>query len=205
MVLPITKRAEDLLSGKREMFIHTEPTPNPDTLKFMPGTPVTGGAGVEFTTLEDAALRSPLAKRLFEIDGVSSVFLGDEFVSVTKTKDEDWSVLKTLVLGVLFEHFSMNQAVLLAPSRTTMPQNYSGSDADVVARICDILDTRVRPAVARDGGDIEFRGFEKGILWLKMRGACAGCPSANITLKIGIENMMRRSIPEVLEVRAAKD
>lgn len=186
------------------MFIHTETTPNPDTLKFLPGIPVTGGEGIEFKSTKEAEGRSPLAVRLFEVDGVVSVFFGDEFVSVTKSKEEEWNSVKTLVLGVLFEHFSMKQPVLLSPV-TRSSKSYSGEEGEVVGKIRELLDTRVRPSVARDGGDIEFCEFEKGILWLRMRGACAGCPSSTMTLKMGIENMMRHYIPEVLEVRAVAD
>ncbi|HNQ91925.1 MAG TPA: NifU family protein [Alphaproteobacteria bacterium] len=186
------------------MFIHTETTPNPDTLKFLPGMTVTGGAGVEFKSPKEVDGRSPLALRLFEVDGVISVFFGEDFVSITKSKDEDWTAVKTLVLGVLFEHFSMKHPVLLSPL-PQLSKTYSGEEGEVVGKIRELLDTRVRPAVARDGGDIEFCEFDKGILWLRMRGACAGCPSSTMTLKMGIENMMRHYIPEVLEVRAVND
>jgi len=187
------------------MFIQTESTPNPNTMSFLPGKDVTGGAGIEFLSKKEAKDKSPLVERLFDIDGVSSVFLGENFVSVTKNEKEDWSEIKTLVLGVLFEHFSMGHPVLLQPiAEMGSKREYIGENKEVVDKIIELLDTRVRPAVARDGGDIEFCEFDKGILYLRMRGACAGCPSSTMTLKMGIENMMRHFVPEVLEVRAAE-
>lgn len=188
------------------MFIQTESTPNPDTIKFLPGQDVTGGQGVEILTLEIARKVSPLAVRLFDVEGVRSVFLGSDFVSVTRVPETDWAMIRTLVLGVLFEHFSRHEPVLLSGGAedASSSRAYNGPDKEIVAQICEILDSRVRPAVARDGGDIEFHAFEKGILWLRMRGACAGCPSSSMTLKAGIENMMRHYIPQVLEVRAVE-
>lgn len=186
------------------MFIQTEATPNPDTIKFLPGKSVTGASGIEFKNPEDAKGKSPLVERLFDIEDVTGVFLGSDFISVSKVHDADWTAIKTLVLGVLFEHFTMGLPVLLTP----LPENskvYDGKNKEIVDHICELLDTRVRPAVARDGGDIEFYSFEKGILLLRMRGACAGCPSSTMTLKAGIENMMRHYIPEVLEVRAVEE
>ncbi|MDD3021169.1 MAG: NifU family protein [Alphaproteobacteria bacterium] len=186
------------------MFIQTENTPNPNTLKFLPGKPVTGGQGIEFSSRKEAKNISPLVERLFDIDDVLSIFLGEDFVSITKSEEADWTAIKTLVLGVLFEHFSMNHPVLLTPVEP-MARKSSAPLSEIEGRICELLDTRVRPAVAKDGGDIEFCEFDKGILWLRMRGACSGCPSSTITLKMGIENMMRHYIPEVLEVRAVQD
>jgi len=185
-----------------DVFIHTEPTPNPNTIKFLPGKSVLASGVAEFVSKKEAQAGSALAARLFEIDGVASVFFGADFVAVTKDSGDDWGDIKTYVLGVLFEHFSMEIPVLNAvvdDGRTR--ENLSATEI----KICDILETRIRPAVARDGGDVVFEKFEKGILWLKMRGACSGCPSASMTLKMGIENMMRHMVPEVLEVRAARD
>ena len=188
------------------MFIQTESTPNPNTMSFQPGKDViTGGAGIEFLSKKDAKDKSPLVERLFDIDGVASVFLGKDFVSVTKGEKSDWTDIKTLVLGVMFEHFSMGHPVLPHPENLEgTTTEYTGENKEIVDKILELLDTRVRPAVARDGGDIEFCDFDKGILYLRMRGACAGGPSSTMTLKMGIENMMRHFIPEVLEVRAAE-
>lgn len=192
------------------MFIQTEATPNPNTMKFIPGAAVTGGEGLEFKTRKDAEGLSPLAERLFDIEGVASVYLGSDFVAVTKSESEDWTAVRTLVLGIMFEFFTMNKPVLSAPvsgvGRTGEPsRSYSAEEKILVDKIIELLNSRVRPAVARDGGDIEFVEFDKGILWLRMRGACSGCPSSTMTLKMGIENMMRHYVPEVLEVRAVND
>lgn len=189
------------------MFIHTEPTPNPNTIKFLPGTAVTGGLSVECCNAQEARTRSPLAERLFDIEGVNSVLLGPDFVAVSKEAGADWTAIKTLVLGVMFEHFSSGQEVLThghTPRQNPASQP-DFQDTEITLKIKELLDTRVRPAVARDGGDIEFYNFDRGILWLKMRGACSGCPSSTMTLKMGIENMMRHYVPDVLEVRAVED
>lgn len=189
------------------MFIHTELTPNPNTIKFLPGVTVTGGAAVECTNAEEAKLKSPLAERLFDIEGISSVLLGSNFIAVSKDESDDWTAIKTLVLGVMFEHFSSGQPLLThdASSNSNLSIKSDFVETEVTLKIKELLDTRVRPAVARDGGDIEFYNFDRGILWLKMRGACAGCPSSTMTLKMGIENMMRHYVPDVLEVRAIDD
>ena len=185
------------------MFIQTEATPNPLTIKFIPGQTVLDRGVADFANAEAALGKSPLAERLFKIDGVKGVFFGHDFVSVTKSEAKDWLVLKPLVLGALFEHFTTGQKVLSeAPVGKAAS---SDEDSDVVKQIKEILETRVRPAVARDGGDIAFEDFEKGILYLRMQGACAGCPSSVVTLKMGIENMMHHYVPEVLEVRAVQD
>jgi Fe-S cluster biogenesis protein NfuA len=184
------------------MFIQTEATPNPQTLKFLPGVVVMAQGVAEFLTPEEAAAKSPLAARLFEVDGVKGVFYGADFISITKAENLDWSDVKTYILGILFEQFSMNKPLM---------NDVSGEDASVgeesetVKKIKSILEERVRPAVAKDGGDIIFHSFEKGIVYLKMRGACAGCPSSTMTLKSGIENMLRHFVPDVLEVRAIED
>ncbi len=190
------------------MFIQTEQTPNPATLKFLPGRAVLGdGGAVDFQAPEEAAGRSPLAEALFEVDGVTGVFLGADFVSVSKADDREWYVLKPAVLGAIMQHFTAGRDVMSAGAETgeggdDAPQ-FAEADAEIVGQIKELLDTRVRPAVAQDGGDIVFHGFEQGVVYLTMRGACAGCPSSTATLKMGIENMLRHYIPEVTEVRAA--
>ena len=182
------------------MFIQTEETPNPATLKFLPGREVAGTATADFPEPESAG-RSPLAERLFAIDGITGVFLGADFVTVTKAADKEWYLLKPAVLGVIMEHFTAGRPVLLED--TPAPDgNVTEEDSEVVAQIKELLDTRVRPAVAQDGGDIIFHAFEDGVVFLAMQGACSGCPSSTATLKMGIENMLRHYIPEVLEVRA---
>ena len=182
------------------MFIQTEETPNPATLKFLPGREVAGSTTADFPEPESAG-RSPLAERLFAIDGIAGVFLGADFVTVTKAGDKEWYLLKPAVLGVIMEHFTAGRPVLLSDVAEAA-ENVSEEDSEVVAQIKELLDTRVRPAVAQDGGDIVFQGFEGGVVFLHMQGACAGCPSSTATLKMGIENMLRHYIPEVLEVRA---
>ncbi len=182
------------------MFIQTEETPNPATLKFLPGREVAGSTTADFPE-PDSAGRSPLAERLFAIDGIAGVFLGADFVTVTKAEDKEWYLLKPAVLGVIMEHFTAGRPVLLSDAAEPV-ENVSEEDSEVVAQIKELLDTRVRPAVAQDGGDIVFQGFEGGVVFLHMQGACAGCPSSTATLKMGIENMLRHYIPEVLEVRA---
>ena len=180
------------------MFIQTEQTPNPATLKFLPGRDVLGRGTADFPTME-TAVRSPLAQRLFEIEGVAGVFLGADFVTITKDGDRDWYLLKPSILGVIMEHFTAGRPVI---NETTADDNAAHEDDDeIVAQIKELLDTRVRPAVAQDGGDITFQGFENGIVYLNMKGSCAGCPSSTATLKAGIENMLRHYIPEVVEVR----
>ncbi|MBP9050635.1 MAG: NifU family protein [Alphaproteobacteria bacterium] len=185
------------------MFIQTETTPNPSTLKFIPGGPVLETGSAQFSTLNEARGCSPLAERLLLIKGVSGVFLGADFISVTLEPRGEWSVLKPLVLAALFEHLTMKMPILIGEQKEEKP--LSAEDSAVVLQIRELLDLRIRPAVAQDGGDIVFHKFEKGILWLEMQGACSGCPSSTMTLKMGIENMMRHYIPEVLEVRAVMD
>ena len=184
------------------MFIQTEQTPNPATLKFLPGREVLGAATADFRDA-DAATASPLAERLFRIEGVTGVFLGSDFVTVSKAQDREWYLLKPAILGVIMEHFTAGRPVILADDALSdHEESVSEEDSEVVAQIKELLDTRVRPAVAQDGGDIVFRGFDQGVVYLVMQGACAGCPSSTATLKMGIENMLRHYIPEVMEVRA---
>jgi len=184
------------------MFIQTEATPNPQTLKFLPGKTVMVKGVAEFLNADDAARKSPLAARLFEIDGVRGVFYGADFISITKADHIEWSDIKTFILGVLFEQFSMDRSLM---SESHEDEAVGAMDNESVRKIKSILDERVRPAVAKDGGDIVFHSFDKGIVFLKMRGACSGCPSSTMTLKMGIENMLRHFVPEVLEVRAIAD
>lgn len=190
------------------MFIQTEQTPNPATLKFLPGRSVLGGADPLDFASPDAAAASPLAAALFDVDGVTSVFLGADFISVSKQDDREWYVMKPSILGVIMEHFTAGRPVLAtgaeqASDPAEESATYDPEDEAVVGQIRELLETRVRPAVAQDGGDIVFHGFKEGVVFLTMRGACAGCPSSTATLKMGIENMLRHYIPEVTEVRAA--
>ncbi len=180
------------------MFIQTEATPNPATLKFLPGRTVLESGTADFPNAE-AAARSPLAQRLFAVDGVTGVFLGADFVTITKDHDHDWPLLKPAILGVIMEHFSSGRPVMNEQSGEE--SDAAGDDDPVVIQIKDLLDTRVRPAVAMDGGDIIFDRFENGVVYLFMQGSCSGCPMSSATLKMGIENMLKHYIPEVMEVR----
>ncbi|MBL4805541.1 MAG: NifU family protein [Alphaproteobacteria bacterium] len=180
------------------MFIQTEATPNPATIKFLPGQDVLKSGTAEFKASEEAGV-SPLAQRLFALQGVGQVFFTTDYVSVSKDDDTDWSMLKPMVLAALMEHFSTQQPVVLDSFYEDKPED--AEEDEVSAQIRELIDTRVRPMVAMDGGDIEFESFEDGIVMLRMRGACAGCPSSTATLKSGIENMLKHFIPEVEEVR----
>lgn len=177
------------------MFIQTEQTPNPATIKFIPGQVVLAQGSAEFKDASDT-LRSPLAARLFRIDGVASVFFASDFVSVTRNRDGDWSFLKPQILAAIMEHYLSGLPVIEGPAGTID----NGIESELILQIRELLDTRVRPAVARDGGDIDFVKFEDGVVWLHMKGACAGCPSATATLKLGIENMLKHYVPEVKSV-----
>lgn len=181
------------------MFIQTESTPNPATLKFLPGQAVLGAGTADFTSA-DAASTSPLAYRVFRIEGVTGVFLGADFITVTKTEAVDWDHIKPAILGAIMEHFQSGQPAIEGEAATGHAE-HDGPDSQIVDQIKDLLDTRVRPAVAQDGGDITFHGFDRGIVYLHMQGACAGCPSSTLTLKMGIENLLKHYIPEVVEVR----
>ncbi|ODA67877.1 Fe/S biogenesis protein NfuA [Methyloligella halotolerans] len=183
------------------MFIQTEATPNPATLKFLPGQPVLGEGTMEFLKPEETSA-SPLAARLFTIQGVSGVFFGPDFISVTK-KDAEWQHLKPAILGAIMEHYISGAEVAAQqqPDLVADEEFYEPEDEEIVATIKELLETRVRPAVAQDGGDITFQGFRDGIVYLHMRGACSGCPSSTATLRHGIENLLRHFIPEVEEVR----
>ena len=182
------------------MFIQTESTPNPATLKFLPGQTVLDAGTADFPN-GDAADASPLATRVFKVEGVTGVFLGNDFITVTKADGIEWDHVKPAILGAIMEHFQSGQPVILGDAAPSGHADHDGDDAEVVGQIKELLDTRVRPAVAQDGGDITFHGFERGVVYLHMQGACAGCPSSTITLKMGIENLLRHYIPEVTEVR----
>jgi Fe-S cluster biogenesis protein NfuA len=182
------------------MFIQTEATPNPATLKFIPGRTVLGDGTLEFRDRE-AATRSPLAEKLFDIQGVTGVFYGSDFVTVTKD-DSDWQHLKPAILGAIMEHY-MSGAPLLADgsAEPEAEEFFDEADSETVATIKELIETRVRPAVANDGGDITFRGYKEGIVYLDMKGSCAGCPSSTATLKHGIQNLLRHFVPDVVEVQ----
>ncbi len=183
------------------MFIQTESTPNPATLKFLPGQTVLEAGTADFASAE-AAPASPLASRIFAVEGVAGVFFGTDFITVTKADGQDWAHLKPGILGAIMEHYQSGQPVLADGSGGGAGHAaHDGPDAAIVGQIKELLDTRVRPAVAQDGGDITFHGFERGVVYLHMQGACAGCPSSTLTLKMGIENLLRHYIPEVTEVR----
>jgi Fe-S cluster biogenesis protein NfuA len=182
------------------MFIQTEPTPNPATLKFLPGRAVMGQGTANFTD-PAASQRSPLAQQLFTLPGVTGVFLGADFITVSKDDGADWYQLKPSILGIIMEHFTAGQPVILeAAASDPLAEEEDGDE--VVQQIKELLETRVRPAVAQDGGDLIFQRYEDGIVYLHMQGSCSGCPSSTATLKAGIENMLRHYVPEVIEVRA---
>ena len=182
------------------MFIQTEQTPNPATLKFLPGREVMTAGTADFSTADDAK-RSPLAEHLFLIDGVAGVFLGSDFVTVTKDSDKEWHLLKPAILGAIMEHYTSGRPIIIAGEASAETAG-EGEESEIVAQIKDLIDTRVRPAVAQDGGDIVFHSFEDGVVYLHMQGSCSGCPSSTATLKAGIENMLKHYVPEVVEVRA---
>jgi Fe-S cluster biogenesis protein NfuA len=183
------------------MFIQTEATPNPATLKFLPGRTVLPEGTLEMRDKAEAQ-QSPLAQRLFEIDGVGGVFFGSDFIAVTKT-DGEWQQLKPALLGAIMEHFMSGGPVLNAgvTGDQAAQEFFDPKDAETVETIKELIETRVRPAVANDGGDITFRGFKDGIVYLDMKGACSGCPSSTATLRHGIQNLLRHFVPDVVEVR----
>jgi Fe-S cluster biogenesis protein NfuA len=184
------------------MFIQTEVTPNPATLKFLPGRTVLEGGTLEMRDRTEAA-QSPLAERLFEIPDVGGVFLGSDFITVTKS-GSDWPQLKPAILGVIMEHFMSGAPIVAAGAggeNSEEGEFFAAADADTVATIKELIETRVRPAVANDGGDITFRGYKEGVVYLAMKGSCSGCPSSTATLKHGIQNLLRHFVPDVTEVR----
>ncbi len=182
------------------MFIQTEETPNPATLKFIPGRVVLDTGTRDFRSPEDAEV-SPLASRIFAVNGVTGVFFGQDFVTVTKDT-VDWPHIKPAILGAIMEHYMSGAPVLGAGDEAVEEEEFfDEADAQTVSVIKELIDDRVRPAVANDGGDITFQGYRDGIVYLHMRGACAGCPSSTATLKYGIENLLRHFVPDVQEVR----
>lgn len=187
------------------MFIQTEATPNPNTLKFLPGRAISPGAPREFESAEDADV-SPLAADLFLIDGVSGVFFGEDFVAITKTDAYEWDHIKPFLLGAIMDGLQSGRPILDEAAAGGGHAEYDGANADVVREIIELIDTRVRPAVANDGGDILFHSYlaDSGVVRLKMRGACSGCPSSTMTLKAGIENLLRHYIPEIRAVEAVE-
>ena len=184
------------------MFIQTEATPNPATLKFIPGKPVLSSGTMDFRDISEAS-KSPLAMNLFGIPGVVGVFLGSDFISVTKSEGE-WQHIKPAILGVIMEHYVSGAQIVVDDADTSHQieeEVYNTEDTEIVNTVKELLETRVRPAVAQDGGDIVFRKYEDGVVYLHMRGACAGCPSSTATLRHGIENLLKHFIPEIQEVR----
>ena len=184
------------------MFIQTEKTPNPQTLKFLPGR-VVMKEGTAFYQNIDEALDSAFAKRLLTLDGVQGVFFGSDFITITKSEEIDWQIMKPIILGSIMDHFNSDEETIDSSLATTGAESLKENDnySDIVKQIKELLDTRVRPAVAMDGGDIVYQSFEEGIVYLHMQGSCAGCPSSTATLKMGIENMLKHYIPEVKEVK----
>ena len=191
------------------MFIQTEDTPNPASLKFIPGREVMGANTAQFSGIDEAS-SSPLARRLFAVEGVAAVFFGSDFISITKADSHDWFTIKPGILAAIMEHYASGMPIVEGNASIDGSDNTdtgddagdTGADSETIQQIKHLLDTRVRPAVAMDGGDIVFKSFENGVVTLYMRGACAGCPSAGATLKMGIENLLRHYIPEVQEVQA---
>ena len=187
------------------MFIQTEPTPNPLTLKFLPGR-VVMEEGTAFFQNKSNCSNSPLASRLFSIEGVTGVFFGSDFVTITQKENSDWQILKPMILGEIMDHYNSGEKIIIKSQGDSKNDDLKlaeskHEDSEIVKQIKELLDTRVRPAVAMDGGDIVFQSYEKGIVYLHMQGACAGCPSSTATLKMGIENMLKHYVPEVIEVR----
>lgn len=187
------------------MFIQTEATPNPEALKFLPGRQVLVDGTATFTQ-ETGAEPSPLAMRVLAVPGVREVFLAGDFLSVTKAPTAEWMSLKPAILGAIMDHYQSGEPALLPAGETAASEageeHYAAEDAEIVVQIKELLETRVRPAVARDGGDIVFQGFDQGVVYLHMHGACSGCPSSTATLKMGIEQLLKHYVPEVVEVRA---
>ena len=182
------------------MFIQSEATPKPATLKFLPGQPVMPHGTLDIKDSGSAG-RSPLARALFTIEGVSGVFLGPDFISVTKSGDDDWRTLKPMVLGAILEHYTSGAPMLKDEAAADVDDEFfEAKDADTVETIKELLESRVRPAVAGDGGDITFRGFRDGIVYLEMKGSCSGCPSSTATLKNGVQNLLKHYVPEVSAV-----
>ena len=183
------------------MFIQTEQTPNPQTLKFLPGKVVMVEGTAFFQNIAEAS-NSPFAKRLFDVEGVKGVFFGSDFITITKDQSLDWQILKPLILGSIMDHYNSGDETIITNKKSEKSSlKVDENDTDIVKQIKELLDTRVRPAVAMDGGDIIYDSFKDGVVYLEMQGACSGCPSSTATLKMGIENMLKHYVPEVKEVR----
>ena len=182
------------------MFVQTEITPNPLTLKFIPGRIVMDNGTLFYKNIEEAK-DSPFAKKLFNIEGIEGVFFGSDFITITKKQEVNWDTLKPLVLGVISDFYSSNEKIIKKSESNQNQKKELSKDTDIVKKIKELIETRVRPAVAMDGGDIIFEKFESGIVYLHMQGSCAGCPSSTATLKSGIENMLKHYVPEVSEVK----
>ena len=182
------------------MFIQTEKTPNPSTLKFIPGRTVLNKSTAFFKS-RDEAISSPFAQRLFKVEGIKSVFFGSDFITISKDQSVEWDILKPLVLGSIMDHYSSEEEIIVKSDEENNKKITLDNDTKVIKQIKELLETRVRPAVAMDGGDIVFEKFEDGIVYLHMQGACSGCPSSIATLKSGIENMLKHYIPDIVEVR----
>ena len=182
------------------MFIQTEQTPNPLTLKFLPGRVVIK-EGTAFYKNESEVLNSPLAKEIFSVDGVNSVFFGSDFITITKNIDSKWELIKPMILGAITDHYTSEDEIMGSTNTNNNKDSKKEEDSEIVKQIKELIETRVRPAVAMDGGDIIFDNFKNGIVYLRMQGSCSGCPSSTATLKSGIENMLKHYIPEVIEVR----
>jgi len=189
------------------MFIQTEETPNPATMKFLPGRDVMGEGTLDIVSSAEAA-QSPLAESLFGIEGVRGIFLGKDFITVTKSDAKNWAAMKPPVLTAIMEHFTANKPIVtvaVAPlGAEPSQQNDNVADAEIIAKIRDLLDHKIRPAVAQDGGDITFQSYKDGVVYLNLKGSCAGCPSSSMTLKAGVENMLRHYVPEIREVRQVR-
>jgi Fe-S cluster biogenesis protein NfuA len=185
------------------MFIQTEETPNPATMKFLPGQDVLPQGTLEITSADHAA-SSPLAEALFAVEGIKGVFFARDFITVTKDAGKDWPVLKPAILTAIMEHFTNNRPVMTETGAAQPATTAAIDNSEIAKQIREILDIKVRPAVAQDGGDITFQKFEDGIVYLNLKGSCAGCPSSVMTLKSGIENMLKHYIPEVKEVRQVR-
>lgn len=184
------------------MFIETELTPNPDTLKFLPGQTLLESDTANFTD-PDSAEGSPLAQAMFAVPGVTGVFIGFDFVTVSKSTEDEWDALKPAILAALMQFFASGAPILnFSEAQTSLAVDEDEADSDIIEQIKTLLDEKVRPAVAGDGGDIIYHGFKEGVVYLEMQGACAGCPSSTITLKHGIENLLKYYVPEVVDVRA---
>ena len=183
------------------MFIQTEHSPNPQTLKFLPGKVVMDDGTAFFQNIEEGS-NSPFAKRLFKVEGVEGVFFGSDFITITKQQSVDWQIMKPIILSAIMDHYNSGDKTIDNPEKkenNSLQQDEN--DSEIVKQIKELLDTRVRPAVAMDGGDIIYNSFKDGIVYLQMQGACSGCPSSTATLKMGIENMLKHYIPEIQEVR----